>query len=126
MPGRRAGRPDAPDGRSVGWVPAGQRAEGRARWWTSRSRPQPRDEYDPFEAFEDVIGGDVRDPYPDFADKRAHDPVWQGSFMNHELLPEGIEVGDDWLVFRYDDCSRGAGGTPRPSARPATTPPSAW
>jgi len=66
----------------------------------------PEDDYDPFEAFDDVIGGDVRDPYPDFADKRANHPVWQGSFMNHDLLPEGIDVGDDWIVFRYDDCSR--------------------
>ena len=66
----------------------------------------PEGDYDPFEAFDDVIGGDVRDPYPDFADRRRNQPVWQGSFMNHELLPEGIEVGDDWIVFRYDDCSR--------------------
>ncbi len=66
----------------------------------------PVDDYDPFEAFDDVIGGDVRDPYPDFADKRRNHPVWRGSFMNRDLVPDGIEVGDDWIVFRYDDCSR--------------------
>ena len=32
----------------------------------------PEDDYDPFEAFDDVIGGDIRDPYPDFADKRRN------------------------------------------------------
>jgi cytochrome P450 len=64
------------------------------------------EEYDPFEAFNDVVGGDVRDPYPDFAEKRANAPVSTGSFIDHDLLPEGIEVGEDWIIYRYDDCSR--------------------
>jgi len=33
-------------------------------------------------------------------------PVSTGSFIDHDLLPEGIEVGEDWIIYRYDDCSR--------------------
>ena len=62
--------------------------------------------YNPFDGFNDVIAGDVRDPYPEFAKKRLEEPVWTGSFMNPELLPPGIEFSDEWVLFRYDDCSR--------------------
>jgi cytochrome P450 len=64
------------------------------------------DTYDPFAAFDDVMGGGARDPYPDFAEKRRSTPVWKGSFMDPGILPEGIELDDEWMVFRYDDCSR--------------------
>jgi cytochrome P450 len=63
-------------------------------------------EYDPFETFNDAVAGDVRDPYPDFAEKRRDTPVWTGSFMNPDLLPPGMEIGEEWIAFRYDDCSR--------------------
>lgn len=62
--------------------------------------------YDPFAAFDDVVAGDVRDPFPDFAEKRRNTPVWRGTLMNPDLLPQGMEVPDDWVAFRYDDCSR--------------------
>ncbi|MHB8219977.1 MAG: cytochrome P450 [Acidimicrobiales bacterium] len=62
--------------------------------------------FDPFAAFDDVMGGNVRDPYPDFAEKRRTEPVWMGTLMNTDLLPPGMEPGDGWVVFRYDDCSR--------------------
>lgn len=61
---------------------------------------------DPFADFDDMIGGHVRDPYPDFAVKRRESPVWQGNFMAEVLDIEGIEFGENWIVFRYDDCSR--------------------
>jgi cytochrome P450 len=64
------------------------------------------EEYDPFAAFDDVVAGDVRDPYPDFAEKRRNEPVWKGTLVNTALYPEGIEPGDEWVAFRYDDCSR--------------------
>jgi cytochrome P450 len=63
-------------------------------------------EYDPFTAFVDVISGDTRDPYPDFAIKRRDTPVWKGSMMPMDFLPEGIDVEEGWNAFRYDDCSR--------------------
>jgi cytochrome P450 len=63
-------------------------------------------DYNPFDTFVDVIAGDTRDPYPEFAQKRREEPVWAGNFMNAELLPPGIELSDEWIVFRYDDCSR--------------------
>jgi cytochrome P450 len=66
----------------------------------------PEQEYDPFTAFVDVISGDTRDPYPDFALKRRETPVWKGSLMPMDFLPEGIDVEDGWNAFRYEDCSR--------------------
>lgn len=62
--------------------------------------------YDPFAAFDDVIGGSVRDPYPGFAEKRRSEPVWKGTLMNTDLLPPGMEPPDEWVAFRYEDCSR--------------------
>jgi cytochrome P450 len=64
------------------------------------------EEYDPFAAFVDVVAGDTRDPYPDFARMRRDTPVWKGSLMPMDFLPEGIEVEPGWSAFRYDDCSR--------------------
>lgn len=64
------------------------------------------DEYDPFEAFDDVIGGDLRNPYPDFAERRARTPVWAGNLIDATILPEGMAVGESWTAFRFDDCSR--------------------
>jgi cytochrome P450 len=63
-------------------------------------------EYDPFEAFSDVVAGNTRDPYPDFIAKRRDTPVWKGDLMPMDFLPEGIEVEPGWIAFRYDDCSR--------------------
>ncbi|MGP0029750.1 MAG: cytochrome P450 [Acidimicrobiales bacterium] len=63
-------------------------------------------EYDPFAAFVDVVAGDTRDPYPEFAVKRRDTPVWKGSLMPMDFLPEGIEAEPGWNAFGYDDCSR--------------------
>jgi cytochrome P450 len=63
------------------------------------------DDYDPFEAFDDVIGGDLRDPYPDFAEKRAKTPVWKGNLVGH-LMPEAMTASDSYTAFRFEDCSR--------------------
>ena len=73
---------------------------------TLPSKPTGDEGYNPFDGFNDAVAGDVRDPYPEFAKKRMEEPVWTGSFMNPELLPPGIEFDDEWMVFRYDDCSR--------------------
>jgi cytochrome P450 len=64
------------------------------------------DDYDPFEAFDDVIGGDIRDPYPDLAEKRATTPVLKGSLMGVDMMPEGIGPTQSWTAFRFEDCSR--------------------
>ena len=63
-------------------------------------------EYDPFAAFVDVISGNTRDPYADFIAKRRDTPLWKGSLMPMDFLPEGIDVEEGWNAFRYDDCSR--------------------
>jgi cytochrome P450 len=63
-------------------------------------------EYDPFAAFVDVVSGDTRNPYPEFLRLRHETPVWRGSLMPMDFLPEGIEVETGWNAFRYDDCSR--------------------
>jgi len=64
------------------------------------------DDYDPFEAFDDVIGGDLRDPYADFAEKRTSNPVWKGSLIGEEMIPEGMIQTESWTAFRFEDCSR--------------------
>jgi len=63
-------------------------------------------EYDPFAAFNDLVAGDTRDPYSDFALKRRETPVWKGNLMTMDFLPEGFESEPGWNAFRYDDCSR--------------------
>jgi cytochrome P450 len=62
-----------------------------------------RSEYDPFEAFDDVMGGDVRNPYPDLAERRARTPVWKGS-LNNMSIP-GMEESESWTAFRFEECS---------------------
>lgn len=57
------------------------------------------------EFVDEMVGGEVRDPYPMFAEKRRDEPVWYGTFLTPEMLPGGLEPRCDWMVFRYDDCS---------------------
>jgi cytochrome P450 len=64
------------------------------------------DDYDPFKAFNDMIGGDVRDPWADLAQKRRETPVWKGSLMRQDMLPPGIPVPETWTILRFEDCSR--------------------
>ncbi len=63
-------------------------------------------EYDPFAAFDDVVAGTTRDPYPSLAVKRRESPVCKDLSIPLDALPEGIEVEPGWMTFRYDDCSR--------------------
>ena len=63
-------------------------------------------EYDPFSAFDDVVAGTTRDPYPDLAVKRRDTPVTKGMTISPDALPEGIEVEPGWIAYRYEDCSR--------------------
>ena len=63
-------------------------------------------EYDPFAAFDDVVAGTTRDPYPGLADKRRTTPVSKGYTMPPEVLPEGFNPEPEWIAYRYDDCSR--------------------
>jgi cytochrome P450 len=67
--------------------------------------PQSDDD-DPFEAFHDVIGGDLRDPYPAMAEKRTSTPVWKGSLLNDGMVPEGMFPSESWTAFAFEDCSR--------------------
>jgi cytochrome P450 len=63
-------------------------------------------EYDPFAAFDDVVAGTTRDPYPGFAEKRRDTPVCKGYTMPPEVLPEGFNPEPEWIAYRYEDCSR--------------------
>ena len=58
------------------------------------------------EFVDEMVGGEVRDPYPWFAEKRRDEPVWFGTFLTSAMLPGGLEPREDWMVFRYEDCSR--------------------
>jgi len=60
----------------------------------------------PGRTFDDMIGAGVRDPYPDFAQKRRETPIWKGSLLSQEMMPEGIPVSESWTAFRFEDCSR--------------------
>jgi cytochrome P450 len=72
---------------------------------TQANAPDP-DDYDPFAAFDDVIGGTTPNPYPEFAERRRHEPVWFGTLLNTDVLPEGLDSPRDCVVFRYEDCAR--------------------
>ncbi|HSZ38226.1 MAG TPA: cytochrome P450, partial [Acidimicrobiales bacterium] len=63
-------------------------------------------EYDPFAAFDDVVAGTSRDPWPALAEKRRDAPVSKGHTMDPEVLPEGFDPEPEWIAYRYDDCSR--------------------
>ena len=63
-------------------------------------------EYDPFSAFDDVVAGTTRDPYPDLVAKRRDTPVHKGLTISPDALPEGFDVEPGWIAYRYDDCSR--------------------
>jgi cytochrome P450 len=63
-------------------------------------------EYDPFAAFDDVVAGKSRNPYPQLAVKRRETPVAKGFTMDPDILPAGFEARPEWIAYRYDDCSR--------------------
>ncbi len=63
-------------------------------------------EYDPFAAFDDVVAGTTRNPYPELAARRRDAPVSKGFTMSPDVLPEGIDVEPGWIAYRYEDCSR--------------------
>jgi cytochrome P450 len=63
-------------------------------------------EYDPFAAFDDVVAGTSRNPWPDLAEKRRNTPMRKGYTMSPDVLPEGFDPTEEWIAYRYDDCSR--------------------
>src|ERR1700740_2309203 len=46
-------------------------------------------------------------PYIFFEYMRRTDPVWHGSFMDHDQMPEELRPGDEWVLFGYDAVSQG-------------------
>ena len=63
-------------------------------------------DYDPFAAFDDVVAGTSRDPWPALAEKRRNTPVSKGFTMSPDVLPDGFDPEPEWIAYRYDDCSR--------------------
>jgi cytochrome P450 len=63
-------------------------------------------EYDPFTAFDDIVSGTTRDPYPELARRRRESPVVKAKMMPEGVLPEGFEDQPGWVAYRYDDVSR--------------------
>ena len=63
-------------------------------------------EYDPFAAFDDVVAGTTRDPWPELARRRREEPVSKGLTIPADVLPEGYSPEPEWIAYRYDDCSR--------------------
>ena len=62
--------------------------------------------YDPFTAFDDVVAGTTRDPYPALVEKRRDTPLAKGFTMSPDVLPEGFDLEPGWIAYRYEDCSR--------------------
>ncbi len=60
---------------------------------------------DPFAAFE-AVAGTTRDPYPEFARRRAEEPVMRGTLMDLSHFPPEFLPDEQWSVFRYEDVSR--------------------
>jgi cytochrome P450 len=54
---------------------------------------------------DEMVAGEVREIFPQFAAKRRDDPVWYGTLLQPHMLPGGLEPRSDWMVFRYEDCS---------------------
>ena len=63
-------------------------------------------EYDPFAAFDDVVAGTTRDPWPELARRRRDAPVSKGLTISPDVLPEDFSPEPEWIAYRYDDCSR--------------------
>ena len=81
----------------------GPRRVGGTHRETTLTTATTEEPYDPFAAFDDVVGGSESDPYPMFAERRRTTPVWRGIVVNPDLRPPG---DNEWVTFRYDDCSR--------------------
>jgi len=41
-------------------------------------------------------------PYPYFEYMRRTHPIWHGTFMDSEQMPEELRPGDEWVLFGYD------------------------
>ena len=46
-------------------------------------------------------------PYPFFEHMRRTDPVWHGSFMDTDQMPEELRPSDEWVLFGYDEVFQG-------------------
>jgi cytochrome P450 len=69
-------------------------------------RTSDAQEYDPFAAFDDVVAGTSRDPWPELARQRRETPLSKGHTMSPDVLPEGFDTEPEWIAYRFDDCSR--------------------
>ncbi len=58
---------------------------------------------DPFEAFDDYVGGDVRNPYPELARHRKSSPVMHGGLMG--VPAPGFGPDETFTLLRFEDCS---------------------
>ena len=44
----------------------------------------------------------VNDPYPFFEHMRKTAPVWRGTLMESDLMPEELKVDENWVLFDFD------------------------
>ena len=44
----------------------------------------------------------VNDPYPYFNHMRRTSPVWRGTLMQSDLMPEELKVDENWVLFDFD------------------------
>ena len=43
----------------------------------------------------------VNDPYPYFEHMRRTAPVWRGTLMESDLMPEELKVEENWTLFDF-------------------------
>ena len=44
----------------------------------------------------------VNDPYPYFEHMRRNAPVWRGTLMESDLMPEELKNPENWTLFDFD------------------------
>lgn len=44
----------------------------------------------------------VNDPYPYFEQMRRTAPVWRGTLLQSDLMPEELKTPDNWVLFDFD------------------------
>ena len=44
----------------------------------------------------------MNDPYPFFEHMRRTAPVWRGTLMESDLMPEELKVDENWVLFDFD------------------------
>ncbi|MDX1511987.1 MAG: cytochrome P450, partial [Nitriliruptorales bacterium] len=70
--------------------------------------PDQLEDRELFEEFTsaDQISGDIRDPWPEYAERRATNPVWLSSPAMNGQAGQAADHGAVYQLYRFEDCDR--------------------